>query len=227
MPRVRSLTAIVPVSLPMPYRSVPGCALRSFPRSPRNAWRSVSSVRVTGSCSRKRCDAVVCALAPAQNKGSRKRLSLMGPKLRGYAVSASLLRPVQGFVSGLHDLIGRSIAMIPLRHTDAHGDRDGLATLAALVGLRLWDAWPEPAPHCEPARFDRLAQLFEMRQAFLLTFTREYQREFLAAGPIGRSAARGLRQPPPDESEGGGARVVAGRIVARLEGIDVDHGAGE
>src|SRR5206468_10607207 len=117
--------------------------------------------------------------------------------------------------------------MIPLRHANAHGDHDGLATLTAFVGFGFGDAGPEPAPHRELVRLDHLAQLFEVRQAFVLTLAREYQRKLLAAVAIRRSATGSLRQPRRDESEDVIARIVAVRVVEAFEVIDIDHGDGE
>src|SRR5437879_4347070 len=116
--------------------------------------------------------------------------------------------------------------MIPLRHADTHGDHDGLATLTALVGFRLY-ARPESAPHREPVRLDHLAQLLDVGQAFLLAFAWVDERKLLPAVPIRRAAARCLRQPRGDESEDVVARVVAVRVVEALEVIDIDHGDGE
>src|SRR6266851_4820346 len=116
--------------------------------------------------------------------------------------------------------------MIPLRHADAHGDHDGLATLTALVGFRLY-ARAESAPHREPAGLDRLAQLFEVGQAFLLAPAWVDERKLFTAVSICRAATGGLRQPRRDESEDVVARVVAIRVVEALEVIDVDHGDGE
>src|SRR5438552_19043065 len=92
--------------------------------------------------------------------------------------------------------------MIPLRHADAHGDHDGLATLTAFVGFGLGDSGPEPAPHREPVRLDHLAQLLDVGQAFLLAFARVDENKILAAIPICRAATGCLSPPRRDESEG-------------------------
>src|SRR5258705_66053 len=87
------------------------------------------------------------------------------------AVSSCLLRPVEGLVGRLHDLIGRRVPVVPFRHSDAHRDRDPRTGLPALVVLRL-DPRPEPPPHGKSAGLDDFAQLLEMRQALVLALAR-------------------------------------------------------
>src|SRR5436190_13888281 len=234
MPRVRSCTGTLPVSAPAPKRRTPECSLRWVPRSPFRAWRSASIRSVSGVLSSNRCEgngvcvafgAGFCACAPpaAPRTAQQYRRRITQPKLRGYAVSASLFGPIQGLIGGLHHLFGRRVPMIALGDADADGDHDRLTTLATLVGPGL-EPRPEPAPHGEPAGFDRLAQLLEVGHAFVLALAGVDEREFLAAVPIRGAAARCLREARRDEPEDVVSRIVPVGVVEALEVIDVDHG---
>src|SRR5262249_17643462 len=210
-------------------------------RSPFGACSAAWSRRVSGVRSSNRCDgtgvwvSAACAgggggpagcweLGPKAAQQYRRRITQ--PKLRGYAVSASLLGAIQGFISRLHHLFRRRVPMIALGDADADRDHNCLAALARLFGLGL-DAGPEPPPHREPARFQGVAQLLEVGQALVLALAGEDEREFLAAVAIRRAAPRRLGQPRRDEPEDVVSGVVTIGIVESLEVIDVDHGDAE
>src|SRR5204862_8051833 len=131
MPRGRSCTGTLPVSAPAPRRRTPECSLRWVPRSPFRAWRSASIRSVSGVLSSNRCEgngvcvafgAGFCACAPPAppaapappRTAQQYRRRITQPKLRGYAVSASLLGAIQGLIGGLHHLFGRCVPMIAL-----------------------------------------------------------------------------------------------------------------
>src|SRR6185503_11204631 len=116
----------------------------------------------------------------------------------------------------LHDLIRVGMAVIALRDPDTDGNDDRLPALPSFVGFRLLEARPEPPPHREPAGFDCFAQLLEMRQALVLAFAREDERELLTAVAVRRAAARGLREPRGDEAQHVIARIVAVGVVEAL-----------
>src|SRR5690242_15066494 len=179
MPRVRSCTGTLPVSDPVPKRSTAGCSLRSVPRSPFKAWRSPSIRSVSGVLSLNRCEGngvreawglAESGLCPRIAQQYSRRITQ--PKLRGYAVSASLLGAIQGFIGGLHHLFGRRVLVIPLGDADADRNHDRLTALPILVGLG-FDPRPEPAAHRELGRFDGLTELLEVRHALVLPLARE------------------------------------------------------
>src|SRR3989442_193006 len=106
-----------------------------------------------------------------------------------YLVPPALLRSIQRPVSRLDHLIPLGVALVLLRDADADGHRDALpgATVGQHLLLLLLRA--EPGAQDEARVPDRLAQRFQIGQAFLGAPSGEDPRELLAAiavGQIGR-----------------------------------------
>src|SRR6266571_441051 len=154
------------------------------------------------------------------------RRDLVMASLHADPVPPRLLGAVQGLIGRLHDLIGRRVAVILLRHADAHRDDDRFARLPPLGGGWLV-ARPEAPPHRERARLHGFPQLLQVRQALLGALAGKNQREFLAAVAVGRRTPGGVRQPGRDEAQHVVAGVVSVLVVEPLEVIHIDHRDGE